>query len=134
MPNALSFEVKLPVPYEQAIEQVTAALKTEGFGILTRINVRETLKEKIGADFRPYAILGACNPALAHRALAHDGQVGLMLPCNVTVEADGDAAAIVRIADPDVFLRIGGFDQDAELQGVARDARERLARAAAALA
>lgn len=130
MSDQIAFEVALPVPYEQAIEQVTAALKTEGFGILTRIDVRNTLHEKLGVDFRPYAILGACNPPLAHRALSHNAQAGLMLPCNVTVEADGDSKAVVRIADPGVFLKMGGFEQDAELQSVAHDARSRLQRAA----
>lgn len=83
----IAFEILLDAPYEKAVELVSAALKAEGFGVLTRIDVRATLKEKLDAEFRPYAILGACNPSLAHRALLHDAEVGLMLPCNVTVEA-----------------------------------------------
>lgn len=130
----IAFEIPLALPYEQAVERVSAALKAEGFGILTRIDVKQTLKEKLDVEFRPYVILGACNPPLAHRALAHDGQVGLMLPCNVTVESTGPDSALARIADPDVFLRVGGFDQDAELQEVAQEARARLHRAAQALA
>lgn len=133
MSQSIAFEVTVPAAYEQAIEKTTEALKNEGFGILTRIDVKQTLKEKLNAEFRPYAILGACNPPLAHEALSHDGQVGLMLPCNVTVEAKDDKSSIVRIGDPDAFLKIGDFGKDAVLQGVARQARERLARAADAL-
>jgi len=133
MSQHIAFEVTLSAPYEKAIEKTTEALKTEGFGILTRIDVKQTLKEKLNTEFRPYAILGACNPPLAHKALSHDGQVGLMLPCNVTVEAKDDRTSIVRIGDPDAFLQIGDFAKDAVLQGVAREARERLARAADAL-
>ena len=133
MSQQIAFEVTVPVPYEQAIEKTTAALKTEGFGILTRIDVKQTLKEKLNAEFRPYAILGACNPPLAHKALAHKGEVGLMLPCNVTVEAKDDKSSIVRIGDPDAFLQVGEFAQDAVLQDVAKEARARLARAADAL-
>jgi uncharacterized protein (DUF302 family) len=133
MSQQVAFEVILRVPYEQAIEKVTAALKNEGFGILTRIDVKATLKEKINAEFRPYAILGACNPPLAHRALSHDGQAGLMLPCNVTVEAKDERSSVVRIGDPDAFLKIGDFAQDQVLQGIAREAREKLQRAADAL-
>jgi len=129
---ALAFEVRLATSYGRAIDLVTAALKTEGFGVLTRIDVHTTLKEKIGADFRPYTILGACNPALAHRALSHYAEAGLLLPCNVTVEADGDGA-IVRIADPDVMLSVGGMDQDPALHSVATEARVRLVRVADAL-
>jgi uncharacterized protein (DUF302 family) len=133
MSQSIAFEVTVPAPYEQAIEKTADALKNEGFGILTRIDVKQTLKEKLNAEFRPYAILGACNPPLAHKALSHDGQVGLMLPCNVTVEAKDDTHSIVRIGDPDAFLQIGEFAKDAVLQGVAKEARERLARAAEAL-
>ena len=133
MTKELAFVVQLPVPYDEALEKVTAALKTEGFGILTRIDVRATLKEKIGAEFRPYAILGACNPPLAHRALARDARAGLMLPCTVTVESSGERSSVVRIADPDVFLRVGGFETDEALMSIAAEARARLLRAATAL-
>jgi uncharacterized protein (DUF302 family) len=129
---SLAFEVYLPQPYDRAIETVTAALKAEGFGVLTRIDVHTTLKEKIGVEFRPYSILGACNPALAHRALSHSAEAGLLLPCNVTVETSGPGA-LVRIADPDVMLSIGGMEQDEALRSVAVEARARLARVAAAL-
>lgn len=95
--------------------------------------MRATLKEKIGAEFRPYAILGACNPPLAHRALARDARAGLMLPCTVTVESSGERSSVVRIADPDVFLRVGGFETDEALMSIAAEARARLLRAATAL-
>ena len=133
MAAQIAFEVTVQAPYEQAIDKVTAALKNEGFGILTRIDVKATLKEKLNADFRPYAILGACNPPLAHRALSHDALAGMVLPCNVTVEAKDDKTSVVRIADPDAFIMIGRFAEDLVLQGVAREARQKLERAAKAL-
>ena len=128
MTESLGFEVHLDQTYEQALETIAAALKTEGFGILTRIDVKATLKEKLGEDFRPYAILGTCNSPLAHRALSHEAQSGLMLPCNVTVEAaPGDeGGSIVRIVDPAAMLMVGGLDQDSVLQEVASEARDRL--------
>jgi uncharacterized protein (DUF302 family) len=85
--NKLAFQVEMSDSFDAALEQVTAALKTQGFGVLTRIDVRSTLKEKLDTDFRPYVILGACNPPLAHQALENEPLVGLLLPCNVTVES-----------------------------------------------
>jgi len=134
MSDPIAFEIRLPDDYDQALTRVTAALKAEGFGILTRIDVHATLKEKIGVDFRRYSILGACNPPLAHRALSHDAEVGLLLPCNVTVEAaPAGGGSITRIADPKVMLSAGRFGSDATLTAVAAEARERLLRVAAAL-
>jgi len=134
MSESVGFEIPLREGYDQAIEKVTAALKAEGFGILTRIDVHTTLKEKIGADFRPYTILGACNPPLAHRALSHDAEVGLLLPCNVTVEAAPDGSgSIARIGDPQMMMSAGRFGDDAQLAAVAGEARERLLRAAESL-
>jgi uncharacterized protein (DUF302 family) len=134
MSQSVSFEIHLPDTFDRAIERVTAALKTEGFGILTRIDVHTTLKEKLGAEFRPYAILGACNPPLAHRALEHDAEAGLMLPCNVTVEADPHGrGSVARIADPRMMLSVGSFAQDPVLASVADEARSRLERVATAL-
>jgi uncharacterized protein (DUF302 family) len=130
MTESIAFQVHLEQSYEQAIEAVTAALKTEGFGVLTHIDVRATLQKKLGQEFRPYAILGACNPPLAHRALAHDAQAGLMLPCNVTVEAGVEGGSIVRIADPAVMLQVGGMDRNPVLRQVAAEARARLERVA----
>ena len=128
MTEALAFEVQLDRPYTEAIEAVTAALKTEGFGILTKIDVKATMKEKLNEDFRPYAILGACNPPLAHRALTHSGEIGVMLPCNVTVEAAPSDGALVRISDPYVFMQVGKLQNDGTLREIADEARERLLR------
>lgn len=129
---SLAFEAKLAQPHDRAIETVTAALKAEGFGVLTRIDAHTTFREKLGVEFRPYSILGACNPPLAHRVLGHRAEAGLLLPCNVTVEAEG-SGSLVRIGDPDVMLSVGGMDQDSTLRAVAAEVRERLARVADAL-
>ena len=126
----LGFEVYLDQPYEAGLEAVTQALKTEGFGVLTKIDVRATLKEKLGADFRPYAILGACNPPLAHQALSTDAIAGLMLPCNVTVEAAENGGSLVRIANPETMLLVAGLQANPGLQAVAHEARQRLERVA----
>ncbi|MBS7668583.1 DUF302 domain-containing protein [Croceicoccus sp. 1NDH52] len=90
----------LPVTLEEAINLTEAALKKEGFGVLTKIDIASTLKEKIGADFRPYTILGACNPKLAHEALQIEDKVGLMLPCNVIVQDAGGGQSEVAAIDP----------------------------------
>ena len=90
----------LQVPFDEAIARTEAALKTEGFGVLTRIDVSQTLKAKIDVDFRPYVILGACNPALAHEALNLEDKVGTMLPCNVVVQQFGDGRVEVAAIDP----------------------------------
>jgi uncharacterized protein (DUF302 family) len=134
MTQSLAFEVELEQPYDQAVEAVTAALKHEGFGILTTIDVKATLKQKLNADFRPYVILGACNPPLAHRALAHEARIGILLPCNVTVEATEAGGSLVRIGDPDALLQVGGLDRDPVVREVASDARARLQRVAHTLA
>ena len=131
--TSFAMEVRLDASYEDALERVAAALKEQGFGILTRIDVKDTLKEKLDVDFRKYAILGACNPRLAHRALSARGDVGLLLPCNVTVEEADDGGAVVRIADPDVMMGIGGFEDDPAIAAVAEEARALLAKAAAEL-
>lgn len=130
MTESIGFQVRLDQSYVEALEAVATALKTEGFGILTKIDVRATLRKKLGEDFHPYAILGACNPPLAHRALAHEAQAGLMLPCNITVEAGPEDGSIVRIADPAVMLQVGGLGRDPVLREVADEARARLERVA----
>jgi uncharacterized protein (DUF302 family) len=134
MTDEFSFEVNLKQPYEQAIELVTDALKSEGFGILTQIDVKATIKKKLGEDFRPYTILGACNPNLAHQALSADASLGLMLPCNVTVEAGSNGDSIIRIANPDVMLQVGALKNNPTLQVVAKEASIRLKRVASSLA
>jgi uncharacterized protein (DUF302 family) len=133
MPAEIGFEVQINQPYEQALEATKIALKSEGFGVLTSIDVRATMKEKLDQEFRPYSILGACNPPLAHRALSQDAVAGLLLPCNVTVEANGSHASIVRIANPETVLAVGALEEDPVLSAVAREARERLERVAEAL-
>jgi uncharacterized protein (DUF302 family) len=115
------------VSYDDAVQRVEAALQEEGFGILTRIDVRETLKKKINVDFRPYVILGACNPPLAHRALSAEDTIGLMLPCNVVVAETGTGSE-VSIARPTVMMQIAAAEG---LESVAEEAQERLGRALA---
>ncbi len=129
--TAYSIHTRLAVPYVQAVERVTAALAAEGFGVLTEIDVKATLKKKLDVDFRDYVILGACNPHLAHRAMSAELEVGLLLPCNVVVYADDDGGSVVEIADPLAMLAAA---ESAALQPVAEEARARLLRVAAALA
>lgn len=129
----LGFEVILDSTYSDALERVTAVLKTEGFGVLTKIDVQATLKEKLGVEFRPYAILGACNPPLAHKALAVSPTVGLMLPCNITVESLAECRVCIRIANPESMLMVGKLAENDSLKQVAAEARSRLERVAALL-
>lgn len=133
MKSVLGTEFALSLPMDSAIEQVIAALKVEGFGILTRIDVDKVLHEKLGVVFRPYTILGACNPQLSHRALLLEAQVGMLLPCNVVVEETNDGQALVRIGDPTTLFSVGGLDQTPGLREVANEAGERLRRVASAL-
>ena len=109
---------------------VTEALKSEGFGVLTSIDVRSTFKNKLGEDFRPYVIIGACNPPLAYIALTSDPRVGLMLPCNVTVEALPEGGSFVRIVDPEVLMRMGSLEDSCEMGDVAKEACVRLEKVA----
>lgn len=125
-PGDPAFRVSLQIPYAQALERVVAELKNEGFGIITRIDVQATLKEKLGVDFRPYTILGACNPGLAQRALAATLDAGLLLPCNVTVHAT-EGGSEVALVDPIAML---GLVRGSELEAVATEARAKLQRAA----
>lgn len=98
----------LDVAYEDAVELVTAALKEEGFGVLTQIDVKATLKQKLDVDFRRYIILGACNPPIAHRAFSAELEIGLLLPCNVVVyEDESGTGSVVSIIDPIVMLGVG---------------------------
>lgn len=120
----------LETDYENALERVVVALKAEGFGVLTEIDVKDTLKQKLDVDFRPYKILGACNPPLAHRALTVAPEVGLLLPCNVTVSQTDDGRIQVSIIDPLVMMNMV---QHSALQTIAQEAHERLNRVIEAL-
>lgn len=120
------FYKQLPnVPYEQALQKTTEALKTEGFGVLTTIDAKEVLKKKLGVEFKRYAILGACNPQLAHKALTADDCIGLLLPCNVVV-AESDGGSEVSIQRPDAMFRVV---DNPDLQPIAAEAEQQLARA-----
>lgn len=131
--DSIGTEVHVDLAYDEAVSVVEKALKDEGFGVLTRVDVKEAFKEKIGEDFRPYVILGACNPRLAYRALSNVSEIGLMLPCNVTVEEDPDGGAIVRIIKPELMLQTGDMAANEVLGQVATEAGERLGRVAKAL-
>lgn len=128
MTEAMGYTTRLAQPYDEAVDLVIEELKKEGFGVLTRIDVHDALKEKIGADFRKYTILGACNPVLAHRALRASAEVGLLLPCNVVVEAALDGGTVVRIINPRAMMQFGALGDDRELQEVAAEAAEKLER------
>lgn len=123
--------VEIPIDYERAVEQATAALKAQGFGVLTTIDVQQTLKEKLGRDFRKYVILGACNPPLADRALHAELEVGLLLPCNVVVYELSPGRTVVSAMAPMAALGIVGDNK--ELQTVAKEADARLRGALSAL-
>lgn len=113
------------MPVDQAIAKVTDALKTEGFGVLTTINVQETLKNKIGVDTRPYVILGACNPQFAHKALSAEPDIGLLLPCNVVVRQEPDGRTHVGFMDPIAVLKL---TDNPAVHAVAQDVRGKLER------
>ncbi len=130
MSDTIGFEVYIDKPLHQSMEKVVEALKSEGFGVLTKIDVKATLKEKLGEDFRQYAILGACNPPLAHRALSADPAIGLLLPCNVTVEDAADGGTMVRILNPEIMMQVGDFGDLQEIRQVASEARDKLLRVA----
>jgi len=130
--SGMAFEVTLEGPYAESLERVIDALKEEGFGVLTRIDVHDAFKEKLGLEFRNYSILGACNPPLAHKALSKRPDAGLMLPCNVIVE-ENDDGTLVRIVDPAAMMQAGGFDGDPVLKEVGSEAELRLRRVAEAL-
>ena len=132
MRENIGFEVRLTDSHDEAIDKVTDALKAEGFGVLTKIEIDQAFREKIGKKFRPYTILGACNPQPAHAALTSVPEIGLMLPCNVTVEADINGS-LVRIMNPDIMMQTKELANDDTLRSVAHDARQRLQRVAETL-
>ena len=119
------FHAKLDLPFDEAVERVMAALKQEGFGVLSDIDVRSAMKEKLGLDMPAYRILGACNPPLAHKALQADPDIGLLLPCNVVVRQEGEARVTVAFVDPMVMMEMV---KQPVVQEVAEDAARRLRR------
>jgi uncharacterized protein (DUF302 family) len=130
--TAYGLRVELAIPFDTAVERATAALKAEGFGVLTTIDMRAALKEKLGRDIRPYTILGACNPALASRALDAEPEIGLLLPCNVLVYEREDGHATVAAMAP--LAALGVVGDNAALLGVAVEADAKLRRALAQVA
>lgn len=124
-----AYHARLTLSFEQAVEKVTAALKDQGFGVLTEIDVKATLKKKLDVNFRKYVILGACNPPLAHKALSTQLNMGLLLPCNVIVYEE-DEGSVVEILDPIKMMDVAG-NQD--LNPVAQEAQIRLQRVIEAL-
>jgi uncharacterized protein (DUF302 family) len=115
----------IDLPWEAAVKRTTDALKQEGFGVLTEIDVRRTMKEKIAVDYEPYVILGACNPGLAHRALTAERDLGLLLPCNVVVRAVDETRTSISALDPEAALGVAGIEVIAP---IAHEARKRLER------
>ena len=130
MDTSLGLTVTLKADFNTAVTRVTDALKAEGFGVLTEIDVKETMKKKLGVDFTPYKILGACNPPLAHRALTIAPEVGLLLPCNVVVRQIEDGVTEVSLVDP---LKMMAVVDNSELRAVAQEARTKLERVASTL-
>lgn len=130
MEKPIGMFVHLSVDYETALSQTIEALKAEGFGVLTEIDVKETMKKKLGVELAPYKILGACNPPLAHRALTAAPEVGLLLPCNVTVRQLENGSIEVGLIDPLMMMSVVSHP---DLKPVAEEARARLERVAQAL-
>jgi uncharacterized protein (DUF302 family) len=123
------FSKSLNLPFSQAVEKAIDALKSRGFGILTRIDVQSVLKEKIGVDFHPYVILGACNPKMAHQALRAEDKIGTMLPCNVIVQEVGDKIEVAAV-DPVASMQA---IQNPELEAIAVKVRDELKAAVQAI-
>ena len=125
MPTDFGLRTTINVPYEEAIEKTTAALKEEGFGVLTEIDVKATLKKKLDVDFRRYVILGACNPPLAHQALSNELEIGLLLPCNVIVYETNEGQTTISVVNPMAMMDVA---ENEALHTVANEAQARLSR------
>jgi uncharacterized protein (DUF302 family) len=134
MAASLGLEVRLSESFPEAVARTREALKAEGFGVLTEVDLQQAFRDKLDREFRPYVMLGACNPPLAYRALNSAPEVGLLLPCNVTVEARPEGGSLVRLVNPDLLLSAGRLADKPELQEIAADARRRLERVADSLA
>ena len=119
------FNIQVKGGFDAAVQRVTEALKTEGFGVLTDIDVQATMKAKLGIDGKPYRILGACNPQLAHKAITADPDIGLLLPCNVVVREDAAGKIIVGFMDPIAVLKL---TDNPGITEIAKDVRARLER------
>ena len=119
------FNIQVKGSFDDTVKRVTEALKTEGFGVLTDIDVQATMKAKLGIDGKPYRILGACNPPLAHKAITADPDIGLLLPCNVVVREDAQGKIIVGFMDPIAVLKL---TDNPGITDIAKDVRARLER------
>ena len=128
--SAYAFGKTVPHTYDEALRLATEALAKEGFGVLTEIDVAATITKKLGKDMRPYRILGACNPQLAHRAIESEPEIGALLPCNVVVRVDANGATRVEMMDPDAVLKLVGRP---EIAAIAGEVRARLQRVLASL-
>jgi uncharacterized protein (DUF302 family) len=128
MSKSIGFTVELPVSFAEAVPRVREALKHEGFGVLTEVDLRAAFNEKLGRDFRPYVILGACNPPLAFKAVSAEPSVGLLLPCNVTVDWVAEDRTRVQLTDPEALLSVVVLKEAPDVAAVAHDARERMLR------